>query len=462
MRRHVILTRLGGRSREPGQAQLASRLWARAADSNFLFFLKERAMRSISIHTASSHGSPQKLLGVLAIAFLAATAAGAAGPTLLAPLSGDIEAEALGVSDSGESVGVTADFTSYPYDWGYSPVLWDRQGNPSELPLPAECPEQFPFPRALGAAESINNQGAAVGNCYLEGFVLTGLRWDKNGNPSLLGIPAGDVGTIALNINEKGHAAGYSYGATLTALVWDATGTPRALPPLPGDTPALARDLNNNGLVAGKSGQGNVGSGIETAVVWDQNGNPTALSPLPGDEDSSGWRINERGEVLGVSYTDFGVRTPVKWDANGNVTVLGPPVDSLVRAINDQGQAGGWLGGSTTPTLWSADGTATSLPVLDGDAAGHVHGLNNRGQAVGGSFGEISSAVLWDTKGTAAAASVAISVDTDAALDRPLTRRERRALKKAQRKALRKAERWQRENRGSPPLLLKRRDLARR
>jgi hypothetical protein len=416
-------------------------------------------MRSISTNSVV-HGSPQKLLGVLAIAFLAAAAAGAAvsGPTVLAPLSEDIEAEALGVSDSGQTVGYTADFTYYPYDWGYSPVLWDKKGTPSDLPMPAECPVQFPFPRALGTAESINNKGEAVGLCYLEGFVITGVRWDKRGNPSLLGILAGDVGTIALSINENGHAAGWSRGATLTAVVWDAAGTPTALPPLPGDTPALARDLNNNGLVAGKSGLGDVGSGIETAVVWDRNGNPTALSPLAGDEDSSGWRINERDEVLGVSYTDDGVQTPVKWDRDGNVTVLGPPVDSRVRAINDQGQSGGWLAASTTPTLWSADGADTTLPVLDGDVAGHVHGLNNRGQAVGGSFGAISSAVVWDTKGKAAAASAAISVDNGATLDRPLTRRERRALKKAQRKA----ERWQRENGDSSPLLPRRRDLARR
>lgn len=52
MRREVILTRLGGRSREPGQAQLAQRPWAlanrgsqdrRTADSNLQYFLKEES-----------------------------------------------------------------------------------------------------------------------------------------------------------------------------------------------------------------------------------------------------------------------------------------------------------------------------------------------------------------------------------------------------------------------------------
>lgn len=406
-------------------------------------------MRSVSKHFVSSPGSPQKLLGALAIIFLAAAAAGAGvtGPTVLAPLSGYIEAEALEISDSGHAVGSSADFSySYPYyRFEYVPTIWDRQGTPTLLPLPAGCPTPVFATGPTGDAESINNMGEAVGFCFFQfSFDTHGVRWDKNGNPTLLTPLAGDDSTLPFQINETGTSAGFSLDtavgtASLKAVLWDSAGTPTGLPPLAGDLVAIARDVNNNGVAVGKSGQFSVAPGIETAVAWDRNGFPTALPPLPGFGHSSGWRVNERGEFLGVSYDQAGPATATKWDRNGNPTALGfLPGDFNARTwgFNDVGRATGLSIPSLSAIFWDASGTSTAVPPLAGDFFSHAHGLNNRGQVVGGSLGPTGTgffqATIWKvTNGKVAAAS-----------DRTLTRRELRQRKKALRK-------WERKNAGS-------------
>ncbi len=403
-------------------------------------------MHDIFHRSVWSHGGPQKLLGVLAIAFLVATAAGAGvtGPTVLAPLSGQTAAEAFEISDSGKTVGYSGDL-NFPYSYFYVPVLWEQNGTPTALPLPASCPTPIAFLTApSGDAESVNNRGEAVGFCLQLFFDATALRWDTNGNPTVMAPLAGHDSALPFQINETGMSAGFSYdstvgGASNTAVLWDASGTPTSLPPLPGDGVALARDVNNNGVAVGKSGLPFVPPGIETAVIWDRNGGATALPPLPGDVASSGWRINERGEALGVSFGGAGL-TAVKWDLNGVPTALGflgSDDDARALALNDRGQAAGLsriLGGSPfSGVFWDAGGNPTGIPAAVGDFFSHAHGLNNRGQVVGGTFGASGvQATIWHvTNGKVGAAS-----------DRTPTRRELRRMKKALRK-------WERKNAGS-------------
>lgn len=413
-------------------------------------------MHSNSHQLVWSQRSPQRLLGVSMIAFLVAAAAGAGitGPTVLAPLSGQFEAEALEISDSGRTVGFSGDFTySYPYyNYFYVPVLWDQSGAPAALPLPASCPTPVAFLTGpSGPALSVNNRGEAVGFCLQFFFDATGIRWDKNGNPTLLAPVSGDDSTFPFQINETGTSAGYSYNSavgnpSVKAVLWDASGTPTVLTPLPGDSVALARDVNNNGVAVGKSGLFNVAPFIETGVIWDRSGFPTALSPLPGDTQSSAWRINERGEALGVSIGAGPALTGVKWDSSGNPTALGfLPGDDDVRAqeLNDRGQAAGasrvFGPNPLEGVFWDASGNPTAIPAAVGDFFSHAHGLNNSGQVAGGTFGPSGvQAAIWKvTNGKVGAAS-----------ERTLTRRELRRLKKDLRK-------WERKNAGSMREFLK-------
>lgn len=146
------------------------------------------------------------------------------------------------------------------------------------------------------------------------------------------------------------------------------------------------------------------------AGVW-RHGRLTALPTLPGGNNAQAYWVNDRGEVIGFSET--GKKEPagfcatpfqrldfeaVIWEPGGHIRQLKPlPGDAVAFGwgINNRGQAVGGSGlcsntavppyipSAPHPVLWEANGT----PIALGDLGGGntvATAINNRGEVTGG------------------------------------------------------------------------------
>jgi probable HAF family extracellular repeat protein len=143
-------------------------------------------------------------------------------------------------------------------------------------------------------------------------------------------------------------------------------------------------------------------------AIW-KNGVLTALPTLPGGHNTSAFGLNNRGQVVGWAEngtSDATCATPfqvlqfeaVIWGPNGGIRELRPLSGDTVGfafGINDDGQAVGGSGlcsntslppvnpASPHAVLWEKDGSPTDLGNLGG-AFILASAVNNRGEVVGG------------------------------------------------------------------------------
>jgi probable HAF family extracellular repeat protein len=157
-----------------------------------------------------------------------------------------------------------------------------------------------------GVANQINNRGQVAGVAEngvplppcLQGLGLPVL-WDK-GRVQALPMFSGDQAGVALAINERGQAAGFSASCNgLHALLWR-KGNVIDLGNL-GGTVGIANAINNQREVVGQSNL--PGDGTTDAFLW-RNGVMTDLGTLPGDVGSNALGINDRTQVVGASSID--------------------------------------------------------------------------------------------------------------------------------------------------------------
>jgi uncharacterized membrane protein len=156
---------------------------------------------------------------------------------------------------------------------------------------------------------------------------------------------------------------------------------------------------------------------------------PRALPPLEGDSGSRAFALNRWGQVVGDSIA--ATTSAVRWRL-GQPLRLAPPDgahESFARGINRRGEVAGWSstrndGDSGNGTMlqavrWSADGTPTVLPPLDGDLEAMALAINDRGQVVGHSFSAgdpvLDRAVVWNRRGEPSALLPDAGVDSEAA-----------------------------------------------
>jgi len=237
-------------------------------------------------------------------------------------------------------------------------------------------------------ANSVNSRGQVVG------FALNTIP-DPNSLTLTLNNVAGstqvraffwedgvmqDLGTlggpdaVALLINERGQAMGWSYASTTLAsscpsfplaigsFIWEKETGMSDLGSLGGGTCTLASDLNNRGQIVGYAVPG--GENFSRAFVWD-HGSIRELSGSIGGDCTGAFVLNDAGEAAGFGCT------------KGNF---------FFHA-----------------TFWSRDGQITDLGTVGGDPCSSAKAINARGQVVGDSISlancnstlEATRAFLW-------------------------------------------------------------------
>ena len=218
--------------------------------------------------------------------------------------------------------------------------------------------------------------------------------------PPLIGQSISDLGTLegdrfslALDINDRGQAVGYSGTVPLDeeegfdhrAVLWE-NGRITDLGTLGGEY-SRAAAINNRGQIVGQSA---TAADEVHAVLWEKG----SIVDLGGGF-SEALDINERGDIVGVN----GGRATL-W-RKGRIIDLGTlgGTRSVARAINNKGMIVGesrTTDGNTHAVLWK-NGKIIDLGTLEGEDSSTANDINDRGEIVGSSptmtFGR--RAVLW-------------------------------------------------------------------
>src|SRR5215208_6925166 len=191
-----------------------------------------------------------------------------------------------------------------------------------------------------------------------------------------LGVLPGASDSYAYGINDRGQVVGESSGR---AFLWQ-DGRMISLGALGDGNKGSARAINNNGQIVGTSTFSSTSLATHAFVfAVDATGNVisrTDLGTLPGHIGSIAHAINDMGRVAGYSGSQCCVA--VYWDG-GKITVLARldtqnPVNWAAYAVNASGQMAGWEG--SFAMAW--DPAPRRLP-----ANGEGYGINDTGQIVG-------------------------------------------------------------------------------
>ncbi len=179
-----------------------------------------------------------------------------------------------GMNNRGAVVGVSINAAPVDPagDFIFVGTLWDRQHNPNRLLADVGCVP-------VGGCEiqltnGINNSGVVAGGGWdINTFAPYATVWDRDGNPTDLPPLSGDPDAEAFDINNRGAISGTSgtypnFGVAGTAVVWDEHSVPNALPGLPGSASCFGAGINDPGHAVGRCVDA---AGTATAVVWRSN-----------------------------------------------------------------------------------------------------------------------------------------------------------------------------------------------
>lgn len=277
-------------------------------------------------------------------------------------------ATARGISDTGLIAGCYREPSHLT-----QPVIWRLDGTPTLLSS---------GPTYGGAAYDVNNSGQAVG-----AFDQSPVVWEADGEPVQLPLPdtvwdcrpcaISDTGWIAAN--SKQSAAPW-VGA---AVVWTPDRSTRVYSAGPVDDFG-ACDVNDSGVAVGWSQHSYACPG---ATVYDASW--WVIAGGTGSSSALAYGISDCGYICGLRSW-----LPVVWDPHRNVISLegyGTPY-----AVNDQGLAVGQSSGGAV--VWSINGGKAVLPMLTDGSTAIAYNINNAGWIVGEctDIDGHTHAVLWE------------------------------------------------------------------
>ncbi|WP_162602576.1 choice-of-anchor M domain-containing protein [Nocardioides daejeonensis] len=335
--------------------------------------------------------------------------------TLLAPTNDGVSANALGINDEGDVVGITRPTSAAQPQ---RTVLWEAHGDHFHAHELANF-EGSSFSRGF----DLNDDLQIVGEAFSSGGTSVPIRWTGTGAPQSVGL--NEAGTGVLNdISQDGVAVGTasgkavrvsddatttlpapgvegatlnSYSATTIAegeviggraslklaeasantlhgVVWDAAG-PRLLATPEGGSAPVVSGVRADGSAVGSL----MLESSERAVLWNESGTPYLLE-LPGVADYSHASAKSVADGVVVGYTSkFAGNTSfggaaVGWDAEGavdlNSRVVDLPEGVALLAASDVNASGQIVGSAST-----ADGPRGFVltPVAE---ALHIDGLS--------------------------------------------------------------------------------------
>lgn len=224
-------------------------------------------------------------------------------------LPGSTLGEGLGIDDCGDVVG--ADGTASTS----GPAIWSRTGVESKLALPADSP--------FGEATAVNDARTVGGEVFVNGLSYEPVLWRPDGQIVNLQTPgefnSGAVNGINASSVSVGDVAVDMPTAPEDAVRWDADGNATILGGGEGDAYAI----NDEGIAVGTVTD--IG-----AVKWGASGVPTAL-PLPANTlagETTALGINDAGDIVGRAESTDNDTVLVEWTASGKIITLAsyPPL----------------------------------------------------------------------------------------------------------------------------------------
>jgi probable HAF family extracellular repeat protein len=231
-------------------------------------------------------------------------------------------AEATGINDSGEIVGLLLGNGSFLYNNGTYITLNDPSA-----------------PDGVDAV-AINDSGQIAGNYENASDVTEGFL-DSNGTFTALSDPSATLGTDVVAINDAGQVAGYYYTAGLEShgFIYS-NGVYTTLNDPSADTAngTSAQAINDSGEVVGSY----VNSGGIHGFTYS-NGTYTTLDDPLAVGRTVATAVNDSGEVAGYYQDASGNEHGFVYD-NGTYTTVQPPgaTQSELLAINNSGQVAGY------------------------------------------------------------------------------------------------------------------------
>ncbi|MCX2951397.1 hypothetical protein [Lentzea sp. NEAU-D7] len=251
-------------------------------------------------------------------------------------------------------------------------------------------------------AHAINRRGDVVGYSQRPDGYVRAVRWDSQGGVHDLGVLAGDVNSIAYDVNDAGTVIGVSSPNETqvegsTAVLWDSAGRLTVLDAPPGARSVIGLALNRHSEAIGTYFDS---TGANRAVRWDRAGRATALANLGGDRDEV-VGLADDGTAVGMVYGNTHRELAVRWDRAGRLTSLAEEAQVLAIAGRGGSVVGRLYAGGAQRWDYRRGGVVDLLPP-SGDASASAGDVNGHGVAVGAydrSPDGDTAAVRWDRAG---------------------------------------------------------------
>lgn len=244
---------------------------------------------------------------------------------------------------------------------------------------------------AGSASADINHRGDVVGH-FTNGDITRGFVYTNSGFTEIATF--GGQNSMAVAINDHGQVVGSASTSSGNnhAFLFSG-GTLHDLGTL-GGAYSEAYDINNQGVIVGISAKADAPNFVFRQGFRYAGGSMSALGTLPGGAGSDAYAINNKGQIGGAASEGLDTFPEFPSHAvlyrNGSFELLVPLGygDSAVHGLNDRGQAVGGIPNQTSAHGSHAflydDGTMIDLGLLwTGSDDSIASDINNHGQVVG-------------------------------------------------------------------------------